>query len=124
MVEVYKQSDFEEIAETYLEGSLENLNYDKKEDLPNILSSIYLKAKEMIEEETGVDVLKTSSFCSFLKEFNSLAKKHLEVRKNLQDSYNKIFENNKEVDEIIEKLYEEDTTGKRSFIRKVIRCYW
>ena len=108
----YKQSDFEEIADIFLEGSLENLDYDKKEDLPKILSSIYLKAKEMIEDETGVDVLKTSSFCSFLKEFNTLAKKHLEVRRNLQDSYNKIFENNKEVDDIIEKLYEESSDIK------------
>ena len=48
----------------------------------------------------------------FLREFNYLRKKHLDVRKNLQDSFNKIFENNKQVDEIIEKLYEESNDIK------------
>ena len=108
----YNQSDFEEIAEIYLEENLENLDYDKKEDLPGVLSNVYLRAKDMILENTGVDVLKTSSFCNFLKEFHFLAKKHLEVRKNLQDSYNKIFENHKLVEEIIEKLYEESSDIK------------
>ena len=85
----YNQSDFEEIAEIYLEENLENLDYDKKEDLPGVLSNVYLRAKDMILENTGVDVLKTSSFCNFLKEFHFLAKKHLGVRKDLLDSYNK-----------------------------------
>ena len=108
----YRKEDFEEIALIYLEESMNESDYEKKEDLPEILSDIYLKAKELINESTGVDVLKTSSFCSFLREFNFLTKKHLEVRKNLQDSFNKIFENHKQVDEIIEKLYEESNDIK------------
>ena len=45
-----------------------------KEDLPGVLPNMYLQAKDMILENTGVDVLKTSSFCNFLKEFYFLAK--------------------------------------------------
>ena len=98
----YRKEDFEEIAHIYLQENMNESDFDKKEDLPEILSDIYIKAKELIKESTEVDVLKTSSFCSFLREFNFLTKKHLEVRKNLQDSFNKIFENHKQVDEIIE----------------------
>lgn len=111
-ITTYDDQDFEEIARISLEEKLTSLTCAKKEELPEVLSKIYTKAKNLILDQTKVDVLKTSSFCAFLKEFNSLTRKHLEVRKNLQDSYNKIFENNKQVDEIIEKLYEESSDIK------------
>ena len=37
---------------------------------------------------------------------NSLSRKHLHVRKNLQENFDKIFENHRQVEEIIGKLYE------------------
>ena len=108
----YRKEDFEEIAHIYLEENLNGSVYNNQNELPEVLSDVYLKAKVLITESEGVDVLKTSSFCMFLREFNYLRKKHLDVRKNLQDSFNKIFENNKQVDEIIEKLYEESNDIK------------
>ena len=108
----YEQCDYEEIADTYLEDHLEDMDIEMKDDLPEVLSKIYLKSSTIIKEVTGIDILKTSSFCDFLKEFHCLSKKHLEVRKNLQNSYNKIFENNEQVDNIIEKLYEESSDIK------------
>ena len=70
----------------------------------------------MILENIGVDVLKTSSFCNFLKEFHFLAKKHLGVRKDLLDSYNKIFENHKLVEEIIESFMKSRVILKRGLL--------
>ena len=115
-----------------MEKSMEDLESKTKESLPELLAQIYFYTKEVIAAETGVDVLKTSSFCNFLKELNTLARKHLQVilifdrktelsilssfflqsfilaqvRRNLQENFDKIFENHRQVEEIIAKLYE------------------
>lgn len=62
-----------------MEKSMEDLESKSKESLPELLAQIYFYTKEVIAAETGVDVLKTSSFCNFLKELNTLARKHLQV---------------------------------------------
>ena len=71
--------EYQEIASLYMEKSMEDLESTMKESLPELLAKIYFYTKETISAETGVDVLKTSSFCNFLKELNSLARKHLQV---------------------------------------------
>ena len=71
--------EYEEIASLYMEKWMEDLESPTKEILPELLAKIYFYTKETISTETGVDVLKTSSFCNFLKELNSLARKHLQV---------------------------------------------
>ena len=71
--------EYEEIASLYMEKWMEDLDSTTKESLPELLAKIYFYTKETISTETGVDVLKTSSFCNFLKELNSLARKHLQV---------------------------------------------
>ena len=71
--------EYEEIASLYMEKWMEDLESPTKENLPELLAKIYFYTKEAISMETGVDVLKTSSFCNFLKELNSLARKHLQV---------------------------------------------
>ena len=71
--------EYEEIASLYMEKWMEDLDSPTKESLPELLAKIYFYTKETISTETGVDVLKTSSFCNFLKELNSLARKHLQV---------------------------------------------
>ena len=71
--------EYEEIASLYMEKWMEDLESTTKESLPELLAKIYFYTKETISAETGVDVLKTSSFCNFLKELNSLARKHLQV---------------------------------------------
>ena len=71
--------EYEEIASLYMEKWMEDLESPTKEILPELLAKIYFYTKETISAETGVDVLKTSSFCNFLKELNSLARKHLQV---------------------------------------------
>ena len=111
-IKPYSPQDYEEIASIYLEKNLEKVEFENKEDLPEVLSSIYLRAKDKILKISGVDILKTSTFCNFLKEFIFLTKKHFEVRKNLQDSYNKIFNNHDEVDKIIANLYERSSEIK------------
>ena len=85
---------------------MEDMEFSAKEGLQEVLSDIYFHTKQAVLAQTKVDVLKTSSFCNFLKEFNSLARKHLQVRKNLQENFDKIFENHRQVEEIIDKLYE------------------
>ena len=71
--------EYEEIVSLYMEKSMEDLESKTKESLPELLAQIYFYTKEVIAAETGVDVLKTSSFCNFLKELNTLARKHLQV---------------------------------------------
>ena len=71
--------EYKEIASLYMEKWMEDLDSPTKESLPELLAKIYFCTKETISAETGVDVLKTSSFCNFLKELNSLARKHLQV---------------------------------------------
>ena len=111
-IKPYSSTDYEEIGSIYLEKNLEKIVFDSKEALPGVLSSIYLQAKDKILNISGVDILKTSTFCNFLKEFHFLIKKHFEVRRNLQDSYNKIFENNDEVEKIIGNLYDRSSEIK------------
>ena len=106
-IQPYSLIEYEEMAHIYLEDYMEDVSFEKKDGLQEVLSEIYSKTKEEIISETTVDVLKTSSYCKFLKEFNFLARKHLEVRKNLQDNYDKIFENHSQVEDIIAKLYEQ-----------------
>ena len=111
-IKPYTQPEYEEMAEIFLEGEMNDVDITEKETLSEVLAEIYVKAKELILCDSHVDVLKTSSYCKFLKEFNFLTRKHLEVRKNLQDNYDKIFENQRQVKEIIENLYEQSAEIK------------
>ena len=105
-IQPYTAQEYEEIASLFIEKWMADLENSNKEGMAEVLANIYYHTKEAILQETGVDVLKTSSFCNFLKELNSLARKHMQVRRNLQENFDKIFENHRQVEEIIGKLYE------------------
>ena len=58
--------EYEEIVSLYMEKSMEDLESKTKESLPELLAQIYFYTKEVIAAETGVDVLKTSSFLDIM----------------------------------------------------------
>ena len=59
-----------------------------------------------------MNIITSSSFCDFLSAFNSLVRKKLDARNVLQNNIEKIFENHRQIDDIIAKLYEKSAEVK------------
>jgi len=111
-IKPYSTNDLEEMAKLFLEKNMTEEKGTTFVTLTRLFAKMYTNSKEFNIHHNKVDVLKPSSFYFFLEEFASIYKLKLAERKEMQDKLSKIFQNNKDVEQVIGDLYSESANAK------------